>query len=400
MLNKIKFNLFYPNYFSFLVNGAMVLIIGSILPYLIEEAKINYSTAGLFLSVFAIGNFTASFVYPFLSKIMGRKVAIMFTSIFQPLCLFGISLVPPVPFIVALFFFLGISRGCYSIINNAYLNEKGDGSPFAMNILHASFATGAFLAPSLLALLFKLNFAWRDVLYLICAFTVISIFIVSKLKLSPIPSKNESKVEEKSVVISTEAESVVEKSTTPFFKMPVFWISGFILFFYLGVENCVNGWFVSYFKDTGIMSQTFANELVSFTWASVLIGRITTAIISSKIKQKTLILIDCISAAVFFVLLISTKNLVVITISIIGLGFFLAGIYPTGVSNARNAIKGSDFGTSMFLAISALGGIITPQIVGSVADKIGLVGAIMTLLVNAIMMITLSIMNLKLKENK
>ena len=35
---KSKWKLFFPCYFAFFVNGAMVLLVGAILPYLIEEA--------------------------------------------------------------------------------------------------------------------------------------------------------------------------------------------------------------------------------------------------------------------------------------------------------------------------------------------------------------------------
>ena len=45
---------------SHFCNGAMVLLVGAILPYIIEEAGINYSVAGGFLSAFAIGNLLAS----------------------------------------------------------------------------------------------------------------------------------------------------------------------------------------------------------------------------------------------------------------------------------------------------------------------------------------------------
>ena len=47
---KSKWKLFFPCYFAFFVNGAMVLLVGAILPYLIEEAGISYSVAGGLLS--------------------------------------------------------------------------------------------------------------------------------------------------------------------------------------------------------------------------------------------------------------------------------------------------------------------------------------------------------------
>ncbi|MBR0033251.1 MAG: MFS transporter [Treponema sp.] len=389
MTDRIHFKKFYPNYYSFLVNGAMVLLVGAILPYLMEESGINYSTAGLFLSAFAIGNFLASFVNPFLTKVVGRKASIVITSCLMPLSLMGISLIPPVPVIILLFVLLGISRGSYSIINNAYINEKGDGSAAALNLLHMVFAIGAFLAPMILSFYFKIGLSWRSIVYTISIASTISIIMVFMLDLSGNGEKKRA---------GHDSENVPSQKKK-FWKEPVFFVSGFLLFFYLGLENCVNGWFVTYFKNTGIMSITFANSLVSFTWLAVLFGRLATAIVSTKVKQKHIILADCFAAAIFFTLLISTKNLAVITISIIALGFFFAGIYPTGVSNAGSVIKGSDLGTSMLLAISALGGILTPQIVGSVADRIGLIGAIALLLVNMVAMIVLALVNMKVKKD-
>ena len=53
MMTK-KAKLFIPCYYSFLANGMMALVIGAVMPYLIEEAGINYSVAGGLLSTFAI----------------------------------------------------------------------------------------------------------------------------------------------------------------------------------------------------------------------------------------------------------------------------------------------------------------------------------------------------------
>ena len=43
-----KMKLFIPCYYAFLANGMMALVVGAILPYLIEEAGISYSVAGGF----------------------------------------------------------------------------------------------------------------------------------------------------------------------------------------------------------------------------------------------------------------------------------------------------------------------------------------------------------------
>ena len=384
-MNK-NLKLFFPNYFSFFFNGAIVLLLGSVLPFIIQETGISYTVAGTMLSLFALGNFSASLVNPILSKLLGRKNSILITSIFQPFALFFLTLKLPVFVFMVVFFTLGICRGCYSILNNAFINEKGDGSASALNILHMVFAIGAFISPLVLSFFVNCGLGWRYAVYFVIFGSAVSFVLLFTLDYSQTSSANADN--SKTVVSENSSRQQVK-----FWKSAVFYVSGFLLFFYLGLENCVNGWFVSYFKDTGIMSQTFSNSLVSFTWAAVLFGRMVTAVLAKKMNPKILILTDCIATAIFFILLTVSTNLLLVTISILGLGFFFAGIYPTVVANAGKAIRGSDAGTSALLAIAALGGIITPQIVGTVADKTGLMGAISLLVINVAAMIILGIVN-------
>lgn len=389
MDSKAKFRLFFPCYFSFFVNGAMVLLVGAILPYIIEEAGINYSTAGGFLSAFAIGNLLASFVNPVLASRIGRKATIVSMCSLIPIMLFIITLIPPVPVIYVAFILIGIGRGSVSIINNAVVNDNSDGKPAALNLLHMTFAIGAFLSPFLTSLYISLGWGWRMVAYTIIAGSAIACILYASMKIDynwPKDSKKSS------------ADGGNQKDL--FYKSPLFYIMGLLLFLYLGLENCVNGWFVTYFKSMGIMSDAYATNLVSVTWIMVMLGRLLTAKLSAKINKNILILTNCIATAVFFFMLVATQNLTVITIAIAGLGFFFAGIYPTTVSSVGGILKGSNTGMSMFLAIAALGGIITPQIIGIVADNIGMVAAVLILALNAIGMLIMALLNIKLNKSK
>ena len=389
---KSKFKLFFPCYFAFFVNGAMVLLVGAILPYLIEEAGINYSIAGGFLSAFAIGNLLASFINPLLAAKIGRKATIVSMSALIPIMWLIITLVPPIPVLYAAFILLGIGRGSVSIINNAVVNDNSDGKPAALNLLHMTFAVGAFLSPFLTSLYINAGMGWRAVAYTVIAGSTFACIFYACMKLDYNWPKESAKAKK-------EDKQGADKKQN-FYRNPVFYIMGILLFLYLGLENCVNGWFVTYFKSMGIMSSTYATNLVSITWVMVMLGRLLTAKLSSKIHKNKLIMTYCIATAAFFVMLIATKNLAVITVAIAGLGFFFAGIYPTSVSSVGSIIKGSNTGMSMFLAMAALGGIITPQIVGVVADYMGMAGAILVLAFNAVGMLILSVLNVKLNHEE
>ncbi len=81
-----KKSMFYRCYYGFLINGMVVLFIGSILPYLIRDTGISYGIAGGLLSAMAIGNLCASLLYPILSKKLGRKRTVVMLAALFPGC--------------------------------------------------------------------------------------------------------------------------------------------------------------------------------------------------------------------------------------------------------------------------------------------------------------------------
>lgn len=226
---KSQFRLLFPCYFSFFVNGAMVLLVGAILPYIIEEAGINYSVAGGFLSAFAIGNLLASFVNPPMASRIGRKATIVIFSAFIPVMLLVITFLPPVPVIYAAFILIGIGRGSVSIINNAVVNDNSNGRPAALNLLHMTFAAGAFIAPFITSLYTSFGLGWRAAAYTIIIGSTLSVILYVWMRIDynwPLESKKAK-------------ENASDSKAKPFYKNSIFYIMGFLLFLYLGLENCV-----------------------------------------------------------------------------------------------------------------------------------------------------------------
>lgn len=379
-MKKSKVRLFVPCYYAFFANGAMVLLVGSILPYLIAEAGISYSIAGSFLSAFAIGNLLASFLFPAVAGVIGRHKTIICFSAFIPLAFLTITFVPPIPVIFAAFLLAGIGRGSVSIVNNAIISDNTEGKAGPLNLLHMVFAIGAFLAPFFMSLCISAGFGWRVVVYAIIAVSTGSTLGYTWMTI--------------------DYDEVRKKGSGTkdfsFLKGADFYVIVLLLFAYYGIENCVNGWFVTYFQSMGIMSEELATNMVSITWIMVMLGRLTTAALSAKVEKGKLIFVDCIFTAIFFVMMISTQNVAVIVCSLAGLGFFMAGLYPTGVSSVGRVLKGNTTGMSMFLALVALGGIITPQVVGIMADIFDLNGAIATLVINIVIMIVMGFINIRL----
>lgn len=347
-------------FYAFFINGIIGLILGSLLPYLTQTYQLDYQVSGLLLSSHSVGNLVAGFIAGALPLYLGRKRSILLLCSATALGFIGMVLTGNPVLLLLSFLFTGIGRGSVSNFNNVIVTETSDGNPKALNILHSFFAIGAFIAPFLVLCFTQkqpVYWKWSSLSVAVLSCVMIGLFGFMKLS-GP----------------SSMATHPKQQRSFSFLKDSGFWISSGILFFYLCAETAINGWLVTYFKDSGIMTDGYAQTLASLLWLVILFGRLTCAYLSQFVSKQKLLVGTAAGTVVFFVLLLSTRDLTVITISIIGLGFCMAGIYPTTVANVGSVIKSAPMAMGTLLAIAGLGGIIMPSVTGFVANHFTIFG--------------------------
>lgn len=369
-------------FFVFAVNGLYGMILGSLLPLISDEYGLNNKVSGALLSAHQVGNLIAGFIAGILPLYLGRKKSIMFLCSFVAIG-FLIMILTGNPVLLILgFLFTGLSRGSISNFNNALVNEVSNSSPTALNFLHSIFAVGAVLSPFLVILSTNIagDSGWKIAAVVIIILCLISIILFSRMKIDN-TAKQKGKVE-----ISYE-----------FLNNKHFWISAGILFFYLCAEATINGWIVKYFIDANIMTREYAQMLASLLWVVILAGRLTCAFLVDKLSKKGLLLVTSIGTAAFYLLLLSTQNLTTITIAIMGLGFSMAGIYPTTISNTGSFIKKYPMSMGVLLMLGGVGAIVMPTITGSLSDAYGIFAGMSAIVVAIVLMIVCVILNMLVK---
>ncbi|MDF2801000.1 MAG: hypothetical protein K0S61_903 [Anaerocolumna sp.] len=357
-------------FFVFAVNGLYAMILGSLLPLISSEYGLNNTVSGALLSAHQTGNLIAGFIAGVLPIYLGRKKSILFLCSFVIMG-FSIMIVTGNPVLLILgFLFTGLSRGSISNFNNTVVNEVSNSSSVALNILHSIFAIGALSAPFLVILCTNIagNIGWKIAAGVIIALAAVSMILFSKMKINNVAKRKEN--------ISYE-----------FLKSKNFLIVAGIIFFYLCVESAVNGWIVKYFVDSGILTTAYAQMLASLLWLVMLAGRLTCAFIGDKVSKRTLLITTSIGTVIFYLLLLSTQNIIVITLAIMGLGYSMAGIYPITIATFGNTIKKYPMSMGVLLMLGGVGAIIMPIVIGALSDQFGiLVG--MSAIVFAIVMMT------------
>lgn len=344
--------------FVFGVSGASSMLMGNLMPFLREEYQIGYSQAGLLLSLPSWGNLASIFITGYLPTYIGRRKTVLLTAVWMGVAFaivaFGIGGAALLPLACLL---IGIARGGNTNFSNTMMSTlPGEKASVGYNLLHGAFAVGAVLSPIALILCVKVNPAgWRYMTMGIAVLCLVQVLVYLKMTLP------QEKI--------TGSIRTVDRS---FLKNKNFWLGTAILFFYISTEYAIVNWLVTYFKDTGVLSAEVSQLMSSLLWVVIFIGRMLGAFTVGKISRKVLLLVDGVGLFLFFLLVFFSRTEVPIFIGIMGVGLFMATVYTTALSLGTESIKGNDLGVSTMIFLGSTGGIITPAVVGVVAEHAGI----------------------------
>lgn len=384
-LSKSEKALFLGCFYTFFVNGGLALILGAILPFMKDTYNLNYQISGLLISMHSIGNLISSFLGGVLPIYLGKKKSILLFCSFGVIAFVMMILTGNPLLLLMAFFFTGLNRGAVSNFNNTVINDIATGKAWALNLLHSVFAIGAFISP-FIALFFTRNNpdGWIYAALVLALMCFIELIVYGTMKIpNPNPIKREEKV----------------KSDWGFLKNKYYLSACGILFFYLCAEQAINGWLVTYLKESGILSGTFAQSMASLLWIVILFGRLTSAYLSSKIKKSKLLLVSSLGYLAFFIVLLSGRSLTPVAIGIVGVGFCMAGLYPTTIASIGGIIKKYPLALSFLLTFAGLGAIIMPSIIGSVAEVVGIIGGMSVIIVAVVITLLFIIYNAYIYRN-
>ena len=344
--------------FAFFVSGASSMLMGNLMPFLRELYDINYTRAGFLLSLPSWGNLAAVFLTGYLPTYTGRRKTVLLTSVWMAtaflLVTFGIGGAALLPLACVM---IGVARGGNSNFSNTMMSTlTGDRAAVGYNLLHGAFAVGAVLSPlALVACTARSENGWRYMAGGIIVLCVTQVIVYSRMALP----------EEK---ITGSIKSVDKR----FLKSKSFWLGSAILFFYISVEYAICNWLVTYFKDSGYLSASVSQLMSSLLWVVMFIGRMIGAYTVGKISRKVILVADGVGLTAFFLLVFFSRSQLPIFIGIMGVGFFMPTIYTAARALGTQSIRCNDLGVSNMVLIGGFGGVVTPALVGMIAEQAGI----------------------------
>lgn len=377
------------NFYAFFITGAMILVLGAVMPYILRDYQLGYDQGGTLLLLQAMGNLIAAILGGVISVYVGRRAVLVFGALTYAIGYGGIAFASSP---VALYILVTLSGLGWGIINNlvnVVVSERSKGDAFTINLLHTMFGVGALTGPFLVSIAIGLDLDWRIAMATLATLSLMLAYVFLRMDLPELVSNTD-----------METQSKKSKISFTFLNDVRFYVFMLLLFFYVGSESIINGWLATYLLDTGIADEYSARGLLSITWFAVIIGRLGCALLSKYTSKEMLLLAGGLGSVLFAILLLFSSNLLMIYVSVIGLGLSFAGMYPNTVANADYMIQGSGTASGIMFSGGGLGASLIPYIVGLRAESRGIAAGMNTLMLTVLVLASLCAINFALGRTK
>ena len=379
-------------FYAFFCSGLFALTMGSVMPDLKATYGLSDSLSGILLSVYSAGNLMAGLFSGLVPLYLGQRRSIMLLAALAYLGYLLLTITGNPLFLLTAFAMIGFGKGSVTSFNNRLVNQLSDGSPVAANILHSCFAVGAVLAP-MVFLTMRNAAGWRVGLSFLIVCGGICTVLFSRMRLKDDRPNRKDKV----------------NRTLVFMKKPSFLILAMMMFCYLCSEYSVSGWLVTYLQSRESLAAalsgmdvltSFSQTMAVLLWTTMLVGRLGCAVLTSRFRQKPLMLVSSIGAACFYLLLLQSGSLTMVTVAVAGLGLCMAGICPMIYADAAPFTNAYPMAISILLGFGSIGAMLMSTLVGALADRFGFTGGMSAILAAFVLLVVFALLNLVVKTRR
>lgn len=339
-------------YLAFIIIGMCVAILGPTLPDLAKNTRSPISHLSFLFTARALGYLIGAYLGGRLyDEVKGHPVMGMMliaTALF-------LAMIPQVDLLGVLIFvilLLGIAESIVDVGGNTLLvwihREKVSSY---MNGLHFFFGVGGFLAPFLVAQVVKFNndFSWA---YWILSVVILPLAVL--FFLIPGPSSKQAN------------EEYENGSHNWLLVVSVV----FFLFLWVGAEAGFSGWIYTYALQSGLADKAVAAYLTSAFWGAFTVARLGSVFLAIKFKPVQILFTSLLGTMCsLLIIALQPDSYIALLSGTIGVGIFMAAVFPTTLSFAERRMVLTGRITSFFFIGAGIGGMSLPWIMGQYIES-------------------------------
>ncbi len=342
-------------------HGIILLLMGLVLPALIETFQISESAAGLMLGMGSLGFTLGPMAAGGLADRAGVKWVLLWGLVAEIvlLSLFGFasSFLLALVLYLSLYFAAAFVETAVNVIP-ALIERRQAGS--LMNLVHLFFSVGAFVAPFLAGLILKATGNWRPVFWLTALPTVLLLLVTLRVTFPPRGTH------------APVGEKLAVPVTALLRERPIL-LGALALFLYVGAEIGASNWIVLYLQRRLGFATLAATSGLSIMWIGLMVGRYLNSVLARYRSSRELVLWAGAGGLITGLALLTARTPLMAYVWLGAIGLFMSGVYPHIMAELNGRDPARAGAVTGFLTVSAAAGaMIFQPLLGVVAQWLGL----------------------------
>lgn len=354
---------------SYFLIGLAHVVLGSVLPVLLEHYGREYSEGGTLIFTQFAGFLVGVLVSPILNKRFGKRGGLLIAVGLLCVAELAYMLLPPwewlYPIATCAGFGFGMIEAVIGTIIIAAITEK---TAVAMSRLEVFFGVGAMVMPLIASGLITQGW-WRFSFLVISLFSLVTFLFWSKSSFGQVDDVLKKPA-------GTRGEATQDSEVRKPFPYPgksLWLLLLFILFFfiYVGTEMSLANFMPAILIEKFGMKEAGAALSVTCFWIAMSVGRIFAGVIAERIHYRVYVLSSCVVTLILLAIFPMTRGVGSAFIVILLLGLFMSGIFSIALVFASKMLAGSEESTpSVLIASGGVGGALIPLFIGWSMDHL------------------------------
>lgn len=369
--------LMWAGFLGIFVWGSIAGLLGAILPGLRARAGISLDQSGGMFVALSAGLVVASLCAGFLLDRAGKKVVLCSAVALVVVALVFFEFVNFYPAMLALAFIMGaggsaVVTGAHALISD--LNPEHRAA--SLNLLDFFFGVGAFVTPFAIVPL-QARGGLAAVLFALAALAGLVLGYLLSVRFPP----------------PAHAREFSLGGAMRVLRSPLFWLPALLVFLYVGTEQSIWDWQVTYFMRQLGMDNVSAARVLSIFPVAIMVGRLVNNRLLMRLSPMPVLLVSTVGATLCFAVTATASSAGLAAAGLLAAGLFMASIFPTalGVVSGRFADLS---GTALGLSITAgwAGSMLISPSLGFVAHRTDFSAAYLVVIGSAAAMVIVAVL--------
>ncbi|KAK8863272.1 major facilitator superfamily domain-containing protein [Apiospora arundinis] len=368
------YRLLVTNY-SFVIMGMSDACLGPLIPYIEEYYHVSYTLVSLlFLSSF-VGYLVAALSNNLIHHHLGQRGVALIAPSARILGYVLLSLHLPFPALPPLMLLPGFGSGLEDSAWNAWIGNMESANEL-LGFLHGSYGLGATIGPLVsTAMVVKAGLPWYAYFYLMIGLAALELALTSSVFWGA-TAENYRATRGGGCTTTEEENGAASKrrtTTRTVMREPLVWLLSIFLLGYVGAENALGGWIVTFMLNVRHAQPFDAGLTVTFFWLGLAVGRFTLGFVTGKIGEKRAITAYLLLAIALQICYWLIPSFAASAVFVSFEGFFLGPLFPGAIVAAIKLLP-VDYHISAIGFAAAFGGggaAVVPFVVGAIASSQG-----------------------------